>query len=376
MPGEERPAVPGPLAKKMNVEFQGQRLDFVCAYLRRSYFNVRADKGVAGVKIHARLTRAPVASIVRQLAKAAGARAYLAKDGSVLITRKAMALPQVPCLDPRPRTRALSAEERKALPAHLKALGSDDWRDRKRATAALVKLGVAVLPALRPLLKSKDPEIVRRVEHIVDRLTKGDYRGRILSQLRAERKSCDFVKSSLRGGLDYIRAISEVNLVVSHRAESKMSTPIDLKLKKATIEDILYWLVTLARCEYVIEDHAFFIRPAPPLSRTLDEKTKKLLDQKASVDFEKKPVRECFDYIRTCARHNFVVDPDCKRGMKKLVSLKLTDRPLYEILAKLLDTADLQAEYLRGAIYVRPARVKPRGDTPKKSALPATPRSR
>jgi vacuolar-type H+-ATPase subunit H len=65
----------------------------------------------------------------------------------------------------------------KAVPAEseemkrsIDQLGSDRFKDREQATQELSKLGKSALPSLKEAAKSRDPEVRRRAQQLIERM--------------------------------------------------------------------------------------------------------------------------------------------------------------------------------------------------------------
>jgi len=61
------------------------------------------------------------------------------------------------------------------IAAWIKGLGSDSFETREQASQALWKAGKTAEPALRQVLKSGDPEAIRRAREILDKFDWGIY---------------------------------------------------------------------------------------------------------------------------------------------------------------------------------------------------------
>ncbi len=84
---------------------------------------------------------------------------------------------------------AASAGE-EGLPALLRRLGSDSWAEREQAQAALISLGHRIRePLAKAMEETRDPEVQARLERILSRLGKPDWKTGLSQALREARET-------------------------------------------------------------------------------------------------------------------------------------------------------------------------------------------
>jgi hypothetical protein len=71
------------------------------------------------------------------------------------------------------RTRSLTDDQRKQLEIHVRRLGSSTFVEREQATRLLTDLGTPSLPYLEKAARSRDREVVRRAERIMETIKEG-----------------------------------------------------------------------------------------------------------------------------------------------------------------------------------------------------------
>ncbi len=359
----EKPAK-DPLAKVVSVEFNGQPLGEVCAYISGLGVKTACDKGLARIPITMRLVSVPLASLIRHLARLAGARAYKGTDGRVLLSHLKFTAPEVPCLDSPPKFRKLTAADRKLLAGHLRKLGAKDWKERDAASKAVRKLGPAVLPEVRKLLKHRDKEIADRAGKLLESLTKSDFQVSAEARL-AKKINFEFVGAPVTEAMSFLQQVSNVNMILDPACKTKSAKAVTLKMTQADLETALFWIFRLAKFERRFADHAIYITPLkkgaapapPPAPKAAWVKNiKAKLAKTVSVEFTKQPADEAINYLRGLTDANIIADPDCaKQGLlKKPLTLKLEKKPLGTALARILDIGGMKMQLLRGAVYITP----------------------
>ncbi len=361
----EEPAK-SPLKKEVNLEFTEQPLGGACRYVTGLGVRTACDKGLEKIPVTMRLLKAPLASVLRHLARQAGARAYLGTDGRVRISRLEFKAPEVPCLDAPPRLRKLTAADRRLLAASIRKLtASEELPERLAASEAIwQKVGPAALPEVRKLLKHRDRDVADRAGRIIDRLTKSGFR------CFAERKlkkhvNFEFVKAPFNQVVAFLQGVSDINMVLDPACKTGSVKPVTLKMTQTELGEALYWILRLGGCEHRFADHAIYIRPLakgavpPPPPKTAATGTKGVkarLAKTVSLEFTTMPAGECINYIRGLTTVNVVTDPGCeKQGLlKKPISLKLEKKPLGTALAKVLDLGGMKMQSVGGAVYITP----------------------
>jgi hypothetical protein len=368
----EKPAK-DPLAKVVSVEFNEQPLGEVCTYVSRLGVKTTCDKGLAWTPITMRLAKVPLASLLRHLARQAKAKAYRGTDGRVLFSRLEIIAPQVSSLDGPPKFRKLTAANRKLLAGQLRKLGARDGKEREAASAAIRKLGPAVLPEVRKLLKHADKEVSCRAGKLVENLTKSNFQISAKALL-AKKVNFEFVDAPVNEALNFLQQVSKVNMILDPACKDIKLT---LKMTGADLDTALFWILKLAKFEQRFVDHAIYIIPLkkgaaaspPPSSKAIWVKNiKARMAKTVNLDFTKHPAGECINYIRGLTTANILIGPDCgKQGLlKRPVTLKLDNKSLGTALQKILDIGGMKMRLLRGAIYITPKPPPVKKSAPKK----------
>jgi hypothetical protein len=97
-------------------------------------------------------------------------------------------------------------------PAELVArLGSEDFREREAAAAALEKAGAAALPALREGARSSDPEVRQRAGELFVKLQRA---AQSADKLAAKRVALSYKDAALATALDDLKARTGLNVAI------------------------------------------------------------------------------------------------------------------------------------------------------------------
>jgi hypothetical protein len=361
------PAPTEALKKRLSLEFTENSLDECCRYFTGLGVKARCEPGLAKKPVVLRMSAAPAASILRQVAFSVGARARLKKDGTVLITSAKSYLPEVPSLDRPPKVRELTDEEKKRLVGLIDRLGADTFREREAASKDIRAFGPSATAAARAALKTEDPEAVQRLEAILEDFDAMDWRKEARRRLQ-KKVNFEFVQAPFTEAVNFLQQVSDVNMVVAPEIYADRRRSVTLKMTQGTLELALDWISRLSDAHWVMRDHAVvLLKGASPLVPVKpSDSMRDALNKKVNVEFDTNEFEDCVNYIRGLTDVNILTDPKAfgKDGVnpRTEIKLKLKDVTLETLLRKLCARVGLRVVICRGdVVFITSPEKKPDG---------------
>jgi hypothetical protein len=178
----------------------------------------------------------------------------------------------------------------------------------------------------------------------------------------------EFVDTPLDEGLNFIRSLANVTMIVDPKVLAGGAPTINLRVTDMSLDLALEWILKLADLEYGIEDGVLVIAkpnmakpkpaaaPAPAAGpeEPWVQDTRKRLTRRVSFEFVDTPLEETLQFLNSLTKVNIILDPKAAaEGVNKTpITLRVQDLEMGTALKWLLRLAGLRYEFRNQAVFI------------------------